>query len=239
MILVAIAVVATIWLGAVGKLTLYIHPRYVVFTVVMAVVALLLAVGSLLARPEHDHGDEKPRWYRLPLRAAAVAVALAVAVGLVVVPPATLTQATVDQRTINATTVGSDAQSLDSAAGQPNAAFAHFTVLDWSSLLRQTSDPAFYDGKAVDVTGFIATDADDPDNLFYVSRFVVTCCAVDAQPIGVPVYQPGWKDSFAVGAWVRVTGGFATNPSEQSSQPIALVTAITKSVKEPDEPYLF
>ncbi len=238
-LLIAAAVVATLWLGFTDRLTLYIHPRYVVFTMVMAVIALALAIASTGVRPEHDHGDERPRRWTAPLRAVAVALCVAVAGALVVVPPATLTIATASQRDINGSSIGAEAQSLDDVQSANDAVFAAFTVLDWSSLLRQTADPAFYDGKSVDVTGFITPDESDPDNVFYVSRFVITCCAVDAQPIGVPVYQPGWGTSLAAGDWVRVQGGFTANPSTQSSESIALQPSAVEGVAEPDEPYLF
>ena len=112
-------------------------------------------------------------------------------------------------------------------------------MLDWSSLLRQTSDTAFYAGKTVDVVGFITADQDDPQNVFWVSRFIVTCCAVDAQPVGIPVYAPDWADSYELDGWVRVTGEFASNPSRDSSQAIALLPEAVDKVETPDEPYLF
>ncbi|HEV7949157.1 MAG TPA: TIGR03943 family protein, partial [Glaciihabitans sp.] len=125
------------------------------------------------------------------------------------------------------------------AENASEGAFATFTVLDWASLLRQTSDTAFYADKPVDVTGFITEDADDPDNVFYVSRFVITCCAVDAQPVGVPVYMPGWRDEMALDDWVQLTGQFVANPSTSSAQQIALAPESVTPVGEPSEPYLF
>ena len=119
------------------------------------------------------------------------------------------------------------------------AASAGFTVADWSSLLRQTSDLSFYAGKPVDVVGFITPDPDDPTNMFYVSRFVVTCCAVDAQPVGVPVFLANWQQDYAVDDWVQLTGEFGTNPSTASSQSIALSPDSAAKVETPSEPYLF
>lgn len=236
LLLLAVALVCTIWLAATGKLTLYIHPRYTIFTVVMAAIALVLTVAAVVA-PRHEHG-ERPRRAGM-VAVIALAVALATSAAMLVVPPATLTTATADQRELNSTTIGANAQTLDSAAQQSGAAFARFTVADWSSLLRQTTDPAFFDGKAVDVVGFITRSDDDPENLYYVSRFIVTCCAVDAQPVGVPVYQPGWAGSLAEGDWVRVTGQFGTSPSSAGGPSIVLAPDTTESVEEPSEPYLY
>jgi len=55
----------------------------------------------------------------------------------------------------------------------------------------------------------------------------------------VPVYAPDWADDFAVDQWVRVEGGFVTNPSRESSQAIALVPVTAEVVDQPGEPYLY
>ncbi|WP_219731960.1 TIGR03943 family protein [Glaciihabitans sp. INWT7] len=236
------ALVSTVWLAVTNQLILYIHPRYIVFTVIMAGLGLALVVASFWKSPkpdDHDHGEPSPRGYRRAISVAGTAVTLVVAVALVVVPPATLTTATADQRVINSTQVGSGTKTVDSAASAPAGAFARFTVLDWSSLLRQTTDAGFYRDKTANVVGFITKDSDDPQNVFYVSRFVITCCAVDAQPVGVPVYLPNWQDRFAADQWVKVSGSFETNPSTKSQQSIALVPTATTKVTKPSEPYLY
>lgn len=230
--------VATIWLAVTNQLILYIHPRYVVFTVIMAALALVVAAASVAVRPRDEH-DEAPRGWRKALAVTALGLTVLIAGAVIVIPPATLTSATADQRELNSTSVGADAQTVAGASSQSDAAFAKFTVVDWSSLLRQTSDTAFYAGKTVDVVGFITADQDDPQNVFWVSRFIVTCCAVDAQPVGIPVYAPDWADSYELDGWVRVTGEFASNPSRDSSQAIALLPEAVDKVETPDEPYLF
>ena len=235
------ALVSTVWLAVTNQLILYIHPRYIVFTVIMTGLGLVLVVASFWRSPDHDHdhGEPTPRGYRRALTVAGTVLTLVVAIALVVVPPATLTTATADQRVINSTQVGSGTKTVDSAASAPAGAFARFTVLDWSSLLRQTTDASFYRDKAANVVGFITKDADDPQNVFYVSRFVITCCAVDAQPVGVPVFLPNWQNRFSADHWVKVSGSFESNPSTKSQQSIALVPTATTKVDQPSEPYLY
>jgi putative membrane protein len=237
-VLIAASLVATVWLAATNQLILYINPRYVVFTVIMAVIGLILVVASFIDRPDHDH-DEKPTALNTVVSVAATVLSIGVAVALVVVPPATLTTATADQRVMNSVTVGSSTASVASSASASSAVSAKFTVLDWSTLLRQTSDSGFYAGKAVDVVGFITGDPDDPSNMFYLSRFVITCCAVDAQPVGVPVYLADWKLQYKSDEWVQITGQFVPNPSRKSEQSIALEPQKTSKVKQPSEPYLY
>ena len=241
------ALVSTVWLAVTNQLILYIHPRYIVFTVIMTVMGLVLVIASFWRSPDqehhhhhdHDHEDAAPRGHRRVISVVGTVLTLVVAIALVVVPPATLTTATADQRVINSTQAGSGTKTVDSAASAPAGAFARFTVLDWSSLLRQTTDPSFYRDRAANVVGFITRDADDPQNVFYVSRFVITCCAVDAQPVGVPVFLPNWPNRFAADHWVKVSGSFETNPSTKSQQSIALVPTATTKVDQPSEPYLY
>ena len=237
--LIGIAVVATLWLAFGNELVLYIHPRYIVFTLIMGVLALAFVVASLLVRTHADDDAAEPRRGAKVLSSVGLAVAALIAIAMVVIPPATLTSATATQRDINSTMLGAETQSVSAAADASDATFTAFTVVDWSSLLRQTSDLSFYEGKPVDVVGFVTPDPDDPTNMFYVSRFVVTCCAVDAQPTGIPVYLENWQQSYAVDEWVRATGEFSTNPSTASTQSLALHTDTITKVDQPSEPYLY
>ena len=67
--LALVGVIATLWLAATGRLTLYVHPRYTLLTVIMAVLALLVlvlmaAVGVSAAAGEdgdHDHDHDHAR----------------------------------------------------------------------------------------------------------------------------------------------------------------------------------
>ncbi|WP_307803057.1 TIGR03943 family protein [Frigoribacterium sp. PvP032] len=264
--------ISTLWLSATGQLVLYIHPRYVVFTVIMIAIGMVLSLGVLVLAPSsrdagddgdgHDHGHdhdghphaledelrapaERPRRRRrgrAAARTAAVAagtlVTTAVAVSLVVLPPATLTSATAGQRDVNSSTASLAGTSVEDAASADADAYAAFSVLDWAGLLRQTSDLSFFEGKTADVVGFVVPAGDDPD-VFYVSRFVVTCCAVDAQPVGVPVHLVDWQSQVSADEWLDVSGGFQTNPSRTSSDPIALVPDELEKVGQPSDPYLY
>jgi uncharacterized repeat protein (TIGR03943 family) len=245
-----IGVVAIVWLAVTGQLGLYIHPRYYEFTVVMAVVAgiVVIAAFALLPGAAPDHDDEHEHDHRRSRRrdgfwaAVTVAVVIGTVGALLVLPPATLTSATVDQRDLNASTALTPAGSgatEEVSADLVGSDTARFSVKDWASLLRQGAGEDYFAGKAVDVTGFVTPDASDPANVFYIARFVVTCCAVDAQPVGVPVYSPGWQDHYAVDSWVRATGSFASNPSTAGEQSIVLQIDQITPVEQPSEPYVY
>jgi uncharacterized repeat protein (TIGR03943 family) len=249
-LLIGVISIGTVWLAVNNQLVLYIHPRYVVFTVIMALIALAFAVARVIlsgrrapVHADHDHDDDDDddidaRPLQRILSVGALVLAVGLAAGAVLLPPATLSAATAVQRDVTDVTVNTDAASLDDAAGADAATFARYTVVEWASLLAQSSDPAFYAGKKADIIGFITPDP-HADDVFYVTRFSITCCAVDAQPIGVPVYLPDWKSQFKADDWVEVTGQFGANRSSESTAVIALQPSGVTGVDQPADPYLY
>jgi uncharacterized membrane protein YcgQ (UPF0703/DUF1980 family) len=95
--LALVGVIATIWLAATGRLTLYVHPRYTLLTVIMAVLTLLVllgtaAVGLSPAADEdhdHDHVARVSAFSRLLVWCKGV-VLICAALALLAIPPATL-----------------------------------------------------------------------------------------------------------------------------------------------------
>lgn len=252
-VLSLIGLVATIWLGLTGQLALYIHPRYFVFTVIMAVIAGVLALAAFALVPggghthagdAHTHAGDAPgdddgdvrssRWGWLRPAGSVLTIAAAV-VALLILPPSTLTTATVAQRDLNGS---ASALTLKAPALSGQGDYSSFTVRDWASLLRSGAGQDFFADKTATVTGFISADATDP-NVFFVTRFVVTCCAVDAQPIGVPVYHPGWQNEFKTDSWVTVTSSFRANPNTASREAIVLMPDSIKPTSQPAQPYVY
>jgi len=235
-------------LHASGQLTLYIHPRYVLFTVAMCALATAFSgVGFALAAwrlvrsgstPPDGSGTVSP--WRPSLGFLIAALVLAAAYAL---PARTLSSETADQRSDNFN--GAQAASVGGAgsAGGTLAVFgadtSRLTVADWVSAFGLEADAGFYRGKEVDLVGFVFQPEGAPEDVFYVSRFRVTCCAVDAQPIGVPVREPGWQDRFRPDAWVRVTGEFAGGEAGRGiSEPVVVVPEEIRPTEQPRDPYV-
>lgn len=230
--LAAIGIVATLWLGVTGQLGLYIHPRYFVFTLVMAVLAIAFVVLAFVVLPGGGAGDDGHD-HRRGRIATAVSATIVVAAGfaLLALPPATLTTATASNRELNAAGAVGDV-APDLVGGDTSS----FTVKDWALLLRQNPDPATFTAP-VEVTGFVLPSPEQPDDVFYVARFTVTCCAVDAQPVGVPVHLPGWQERFAADEWVTATGRIVVDPSGGAA--LVLQPATVEPTEQPEQPYVF
>lgn len=223
-------IVASLWLGITGRLVLYIHPRYSIFTVTMCILALAMLIVGFW--------KEHKVIFMQRQKAGTVVLGglcLLIATGMLITKPAVLTSTTASQRGINTAALDLSAKS-PLTEGSKNADYRRFTVKEWASLLAQTSDPNFYKGKQVDVSGFISP-AGLSNEVFYVSRFVISCCAVDARPVGVPVYLPNWRSNHKPDNWVHVTGVFTANPA--GGEPaLAISGASITIINQPDDPYV-
>lgn len=235
---IAVFAATTLWLAFEGRLGFYIHPRYNLFTTVMAIIGLALVVIAAATMKPHDHEHDAPRRKRRwkTTDVLSLAITTAVLVVVIAVPPTTLSSATAANRSANDVGVVTQAEDLDQAGGAE--LFASLTVRDWAGLLMRNQSPSFYRGKPVNTVG-IVTPSDVSQDAFDLTRFVVTCCAVDAQPVSITVYQPGWQDTLQVDSWVRVVGGFQPAPAGFSATALVLIPVEITDEEVPREPYLF
>lgn len=236
--------VYTLSLYSNGQLTLYIHPRYVLFTVALNVVSFAACgVGFALTAwrtGEASSESDSAVAVRIPWRPSfTVLVAGLVLLAAYALPARTLSSETADQRSDNFNST--QAQPSAGGAGDTLALFGadttRLTVADWVMAFNARANPDSYVGKEVDVVGFVFHPEDAPADVFYVSRFSVTCCAVDARPLGLPVYSPGWQEDFEEDSWVRVTGGF-TGTEGDVPEPVIVTPESIEPTEQPANPYV-
>jgi putative membrane protein len=226
-------IVVTLWLGLVGKLNLYIHPRYILFTVIMSALGLLIILAGFWRQAFKSQFARRTSFVGL---LAGVACAVVVA-GMLVTKPAALTSSTAQQRGINAAAIDSATQSYGMPLTLPSSTdYERFSIKEWASLLSQSNDPGLFTGKAVDLSGFVSPAGNNRD-VFYVSRFVVSCCAVDARPLGVPVRVQNWRQSYRADQWIQVKGEFIAQPNGDIA--IVVKPDTITNIKQPDDPYAY
>lgn len=220
------------------QLTLYIHPRYILFTVFFNAVSLIAcSIGFVLTawRLESRTVVDRVHW-RPTFTALVAGLVLLAAYSL---PARTLSSDTAQQRSGNFN--NAQVPTSESNAGNPLALFevdtSEFDISDWASAFNMKASASFYEGKRVDVLGFVFHPEGTPKDVFYVSRFRITCCSVDAQPLGVPVYSPGWQEEFEEDAWVHVTGSF-TETDQDIAEPAIIDPESIELTEQPDDPYV-
>ena len=234
LILCGIGILSTLALAAHGDLTLYIHPRYVVFTVLVTLVgAVLLALAvwfSVTRRDQldhdHDHDHDHAPGQRPVATVTSAVLVGAAALALLVTPPAVLSAERALTSTA-ATSGGGDVAAPVLVGSDPT----RFSLRDWATILGAGSSASDLVGQQADVTGFVLLDA--ATGRARVGRYAVTCCTVDAQLFAVGIERSSLPAGAEIGTWVHVTGTFTDDDGTTVLSPDTI-----EEVPEPDDPYL-
>jgi uncharacterized repeat protein (TIGR03943 family) len=213
-----------------GALFYYINERFL-WLILFASLGFILVGMSYRYRPQHAHHHEHDghehyqfSWFGLFL------VLLPVALGLLM-PPKPLGAAAMVNRDI----------SIDSLTSASNTIIAkpkgNRNVLDWLIDFRTAKDPAAFAGEEAKVIGFVYRDDRFAPEEFMVARFVLSCCAADASPLGLVVRWPEGA-SLADDSWVEVEGHFEPGRFAGEEMPILIAESVTPT-EIPERPYLY
>ena len=228
------------WFG--GKLLLLLHPDYAWLSNSAAIALLLLTLFKLFkaarkmrgTAPQSSNSENAGSVTLLPSNFSS-AVLLGVAVfGLIYTPRAFASQTAI-QRGISETLTLTRAQPQRFARA---AAPEERTVIDWIRLVNVYPEPDAYAGEGVNVKGFVIHPEEWPADYLMVSRFVLTCCAADAYPVGLPVKLADGmaRADYPVDSWLEVRGEMTTETLDGRRQ-LAIAPTEIIEVEEPRNPY--
>lgn len=110
-------------------------------------------------------------------------------------------------------------------------------VLDWLRLFNMESNISSLLGESASVIGFVYHDPNLSASQFYLSRFIVTCCAADGFAVAMLVDWPE-ADSFENNAWLLVKGPVELAMVNGQRIPLIKAESVT-TVPAPDQPYLY
>ncbi len=227
-----------------GKLLLLLHPDYAWLSNSAAIILAFLALyrtWQTFRLPTQKRTETDPSHVTFLPGNLSSAILLAVAVfGLVYTPRAFASQ-TAAQRGI--------ADTLSLTRAQPQrferaATPEDRSIIDWIRLINVYPEPDAYEGESVEVEGFVIYPESWPEGYLMVSRFVLTCCAADAYPVGLPVKLPvelasessPAQSTYAVDSWLSVTGSLQTETIDGRRQ-IAIAPTTIRTIEEPKNPY--
>jgi uncharacterized repeat protein (TIGR03943 family) len=222
-----------------SQLLWYINLRFVTLTVLgiffLAILAQRLFSEVLHLRQqteehEHDHHDNHDH-APSPINLWIMLIPLLIGI---LIPAKPLDAAAVSAKGL---TTSSPLISSDSSSQLFETQSEQRNVLDWVKLFYFEKELSPYVGQQASVVGFVYFDERLPEGQFFVSRFILSCCAADGYAVGMIVE---WEqaDTLKQDAWVQVKGPVDAVSFENGVSPLIQAETV-EPVSQPDQPYLY
>lgn len=223
-----------------GRLGYYIHPRYFTFTILASVVGLIILFKAALSytykkEPTiityHSYSELMITFAKWLLSKGAWFVIIAIVL-LAWAPARPLLSGAANRRQQQAQEI---TQVSKQAIMQTDWFENPETIDQISQVMSFEEGQEVLEGKEFKLTGFVRADQNGDNNIFLLSRFVLTCCTVDATPSALKVYSKGWQSKFPIDSWVKVEGSFESLQTNQGQQ--LLLKGKIQRVPQPEQPY--
>lgn len=224
-----------------GQLTWYINSRFVPLTIFGILFLILLAqvVFAEIRRSrredhhhEHHHGHDHDHDHA-PASINLWVMLVPLAIGILI-PARPLDSSAFASKGVN---TSAPLASADSSTHIDETDSENRNVLDWIKIFYYETDLSPFIGQNASVVGFVYFDETLNANQFFVSRFVVSCCAADGFAIAMPVDWDG-APTLEEDAWVLVKG--TIDSVELNGRIVPKIVAESVSAAPvPDQPYLF
>lgn len=103
-------------------------------------------------------------------------------------------------------------------------------------LIDITENPGGYEGRPVEISGFLFAPTKADKNNLYIARYVVSCCVADAVLTGMAVENTGKTE---IGAWVRAKGTFVSSKCPDTPGGLTIKVKEIKPEPQPKNPYIY
>lgn len=221
-----------------GQLTWYINARFIPLTIFgMIFLGILAQAVFTEIRRSRKHEEEHPEHHHEHDHAPSTVnlwfMLIPLLIGLLI-PARPLDSSAFSTKGFNtsAPLISSDssAQIFETESQERN-------ILQWLKLFNYQDDITEFVGQEASVVGFVYFDDRLGADQFFVSRFVVSCCAADGFAIAMPVR---WEKApeLQQDAWVVVRGTIESVDIDGVRTPMIVAEAV-EATDIPAQPYLF
>ena len=184
-----------------GQYKLLIHPNY--FSLVLGSGIILIVLGMIKTKSIIDNKTQNNTDHiSLFPPGLGSSLLLIVAIAGLIIPPKILTSQTALKRGVGDLPLTTIQPQAFRTASKPEER----SLIEWIRTINAYPEPDAYKGQPANITGFVLHLSELPDNYIMLSRFVITCCAVDAYPIGIPVKVDTSRSNYPVDSWLTIEG---------------------------------
>ncbi len=110
------------------------------------------------------------------------------------------------------------------------------SLIDWIRTLSVYPEPDAYTGQKVKVQGFVIHPPTQPEQYLTIARFILTCCAADAYPVGLPVKLPQSRSAYPPDTWLEIEGQMGVEVLADKRQ-LVIEASSLKPIPKPQNPY--
>ena len=221
-----------------GDLNLLIHPAYHGLTIAAGFVLLILTAAQFLTFFKEGSRGSVGSHSRAPMPGQLISIVVlsVVAIAGFLIPPQVFASSLSTDRPVT--------DFLNLARNEPDSFRAAIkpedrTIVDWVRTLNVYPEPEAYEGEKVSVEGFVLYPPDLPESYLLVARFIITCCAADVYPVGLPVQLEAVakkRSDYPVDGWIRIQGTMSTATINDQRKAVIRPQQI-EAIPEPENPY--
>lgn len=230
-----------------GKLYILIHPRYFGLTVAAGISLLILAGWKIIElwniQKKHKSSDkfkanislaENQHITFFPPGWSSALLLISALLALTITPQVFASQTALQRGLTESLPVTRTQPQEFRSATKPEER----SLIEWIRTLNVYPEPDAYNGQKVEVTGFVIYPQTLSEQYFWISRFILTCCAADAYPVGLPVRLPEGRSrsKYPQDGWFKITGEMITDELN-GQRKLTISPKEIESVPEPKNPY--
>jgi uncharacterized repeat protein (TIGR03943 family) len=229
------------WLS--NQLNLLIHPNYFWLVVVTGIALLIIAALRVLQLVTQWRQQASRKVPTMPVGqhlslfppgwSSALLLATAI-LGLLVTPKVFTSQTALQRGVTESVTMTRSQPQAFRGTSKPEER----SLIEWARILNVYPEPDAYNGQPVKVQGFVVHPPNLSSQYLLISRFVITCCAADAYPVGLPVKLNGNRDAYPADSWLEVEGKMITETLNEKRQ-LTIEASSLKKIPEPANPYYY
>ena len=224
------------WLSQ--ELYLLIHPNYFALVVIAGIVLIVIGIvkGIQLWR-QREPVQEAQHMNLIPPRLGSFLLIVVAIIGFTIAPQVFASDKAIQRGVAE---FGQANSRLQPQSFRTSTRPEERSLVDWTRTLGVYPEPDAYTGQKVKVKGFVIHPPDLGNEYLFLARFVLTCCAADAYPVGLPVKlkQGQTRDEFKQDSWFEVEGEMATETLSEKRQ-LTIISNSMKKVSQPKNPYSY
>ncbi|MTJ09931.1 MULTISPECIES: TIGR03943 family protein [unclassified Anabaena] len=220
-----------------GKLYLLIHPDFFWLVILAGIALLIIGFSKGLQLLKHRRRPEIPNashmslfppgWGSFLLLTTAI-------LGLMITPRVFASEKALERGITELTGTSRAQPQAFRATMRPEER----SLVDWVRTLNVYPEPDAYTGQKVKVQGFVIHPPNVGEEYILLARFVLSCCAADAYPVGLPVQIPESRQQYPQDTWLEIEGQMTTQTVAEKRQ-LTIKANTLKKIPQPQNPYSY